>query len=442
MSLGLAGRDAERFLIVGYGMTGRAVAAFCERRGLRFAVSEAGTLPASDMAWLKDHAMDAETGGHSLRLLGCADVVVASPGAPAHLPLFAAAAQQRIPVVSELDVACAAITERQLVAVTGTNGKSTTVSLIGALLQRGGVRARVAGNIGLPFVDIVDEVGAWDVAVLEVSSFQLEQSVLFHPHVAVLLNIAPNHLERHGTMESYVAAKLRLFAHQTPLDIAILPAELADVVSHGAGRLVVYDRPLPSLPRGSETVGAVRQLDLAAAVCACREVLPDLDASAWTTAELAQALFLPFRQQAVGTVNGVRMINDSKATSAAATLAAVRSTEGPLVLLLGGRSKRGGYDELAAHLAGARLRAVIVFGEAQDEISGHLARMGVGHRCTNDLESAVAAGFAVARPGDALVLSPACSSFDAFRSFEERGEEFSRIVRRMPGFSSAGAKDV
>jgi len=274
VSLRLAGRDVESLLIVGYGMTGRAVAGFCERRGVRFAVSEASALSEVDEAWLRDHAWEVETGGHTSRLLDYADVVVASPGAPAHLPLFAAAAERGIPVWSELDIAWAAVAGRRLVAVTGTNGKSTTVSLIGALLGRSEIRATVAGNIGLPFLDIVDEVDCWDVAVLEVSSFQLEQSVLFHPHVAVLLNLAPNHLERHGTMPAYVAAKLRLFSHQTPLDVAILPAILAGTVDHGLGRLVLYDQPCPPLPRGSEAVGEVRRLDLAAAVTACREIVP------------------------------------------------------------------------------------------------------------------------------------------------------------------------
>jgi UDP-N-acetylmuramoylalanine--D-glutamate ligase len=432
----------ESLLIVGYGMTGRAVAGFCERRGVRFAVSEASVLSEADEAWLRDHAEKVEIGGHTSRLLDYADAVVASPGAPAHLPLFAAAAERGIPVLSELDIAGAAVAGRRLVAVTGTNGKSTTVSLTGALLERSGIRTTVAGNIGLPFLDTVDEADRWDVAVLEVSSFQLEQSVLFHPHVAVLLNLAPNHLERHGTMTAYIAAKLRLFSHQTPADVAILPASLVGTVDHGLGRLVLYDRPCPPLPRGSEGIGEVRRLDLAAAASACREIVPGFDASRWSVQEFAEALYLPFRQQPVGTIGGVRVVNDSKATSPAATMAALRSTEGPVVLLLGGRSKRGGYDELAAYLSAFSPRGVVVFGEARQEIAEHLSRAGVEHQNVSDLETAVALGLATARPGDALLLSPACSSFDAFRSYEERGEEFNRMARRVPGFIAADAKDI
>jgi UDP-N-acetylmuramoylalanine--D-glutamate ligase len=432
----------ESLLIVGYGMTGRAVAGFCERRGVRFAVSEASVLSEADEAWLRVHAEKLEIGGHTSRLLDYADAVVASPGAPAHLPLFAAAAERGIPVLSELDIAGAAVAGRRLVAVTGTNGKSTTVSLTGALLERSGIRTTVAGNIGLPFLDTVDEADRWDVAVLEVSSFQLEQSVLFHPHVAVLLNLAPNHLERHGTMTAYIAAKLRLFSHQTPLDVAILPASLVGTVDHGLGRLVLYDQPCPPLPRGSEGIGEVRRLDLAAAASACREIVPGFNASRWSVEEFAEALYLPFRQQPIGTIGGVRVVNDSKATSPAATMAALRSTEGPVVLLLGGRSKRGGYDELAAYLSAFSPRGVVVFGEARQEIAEYLSRAGVEHQSVSDLETAVALGLATARPGDALLLSPACSSFDAFRSYEERGREFNRMARRVPGFRAADAKDT
>ncbi len=442
MSFRILGRDVGHVLVVGYGLTGRAAAAFCVRMGVHFSVSDSGRLSPSDEAWLRDHAHDVEVGGHTERLLDLADVVMVSPGVPSGLGLVTAATERGIPVVSELDVAAAYAGGRRTVAVTGTNGKSTTVSLIGSLLERAGVRAAVAGNIGLPFLEIADRAADWDVAVLEVSSFQLEQSVLFHPHVGVLLNLTPNHLERHGSMAAYTAAKLRLFAHQTSSDVAILPAHLAGTVDHGRGRLVLYDRPFPPLPRGSDDVGEVRRLNLAAAVAACREIAPGFDATTVGANELSRALYLPFRQEAVGTVGGIRVVNDSKATSPAATTAALRSVRGPVVLLLGGRSKRGGYDELAAFLAEFPPRGAVVFGEARTEIAEHLARAAVPHSIVGDLEAAVAAGLALARPGDALLLSPACSSFDAFVSYEERGLAFNRIVRRLPGFAAADAADT
>ena len=441
MGLRIAEHDVKRLLIVGFGVTGRAVAAFCVRQGLRFSLSEAGALAPSDETWLRQHADDYETGGHTDRLLDGVDAVVASPGAPKGLGLFTEATRRQIPVFSELDVACAETATERIVAVTGTNGKSTTVSLIGALLESTGVRGCVAGNIGRPFLDVADRAGEWDVAVLEVSSFQLEQSVIFRPHVGVLLNLAPNHLERHGSMAAYTAAKARLFAHQMPSDVAILHSSLATVVDHGRGSPVFYDRPFPPLPRGSEGIGEVRRLDLAAAVAACTVMVPGFDATRQTVDELGQALYLPYRQEPVGTIDGVRVINDSKATSPAATMAALRSVCGPVVLLLGGRSKRGGYDELAQFLALSPRRAVVVFGEARSEIAEHLTRAGVDHSVVQDLASAVSAGMALARPGDALLLSPACSSFDAFGSFEERGEAFNRLVRQHKRFSGAGVAD-
>jgi len=181
----------------------------------------------------------------------------------------------------------------------------------------------------------------------------------------------------------------------------------------------------------------VRRLNLAAAVTACQALQPEFDATARDVAELGPALYLPYRQQTVGSVGGVRLINDSKATSPAATIAALRSVREPAVVLLGGRSKRGGYDELAAYLAASPARGVIVFGEARSEIADHLERAAVKHTTVPDLERAVAAGLALTTPGDALLLSPACSSFDAFRSYEERGETFNGIVRRLRGFRAA-----
>lgn len=424
----------RRVLIVGYGLTGRAVASFCARHGIAFSVSDGGRLAPAEEAWLRAHATALETGGHSERLLAAADLLVLSPGVPASLPLIAAARARGVPVWSELDLASQCIGRRGIVAVTGTNGKSTTVSLIGRLLDGTAVRPVVAGNIGLPFVDVVDRAD-WDVAVLEVSSFQLEQSELFHPHVGVLLNLAPNHLERHGSMAAYVAAKLRLFARQTAADVAVLPSQLAGV-DHGRGRLVLFDSPFPPLPRGSDEVGDVRRLNLAAAVAACCEIAPDFDPTTRSVEDLHDALFLPFRQQTVGTVHGIRVINDSKATSPAATIAALRSTREPAVLLLGGRSKRGGYDELAAYLAASPARGVVVFGEARMEIAEQLVRAAVTHAVVHDLEAAVGAGLALAQSGDALLLSPACSSFDAFASYEERGEAFNRIAGRLPGFQA------
>ena len=441
MPVTVGGKIVERLLVVGYGVTGRAVAQFCVRRGVSFSLTDAGRLAPADEAWLREHARAVETGGHTLGLLGDVDAVIATPGAPAELGLLAEARRRGVPVWSELDLASTVSGERRLIAVTGTNGKSTTVSLIGALLARAGVSNVVAGNIGLPFLDVAD-AALWDVAVLEVSSFQLEQSALFHPCVGALLNLTPNHLERHGSMAAYTAAKLRLFARQDAADAAVLPADLAGRVDHGKGRLLVFDGPMPPLPQGSAEVGEVRRLNLAAAVTVCREIAPGFDATWCSVGELRDALYLPHRQEEVGSVGGVRLVNDSKATSPAATVAALRSTREPTVLLLGGRSKRGGYDELARFLAASPPRAIVVYGEARDEIAAHLAAERVGHVVVGGFEAAVAAGLAAARPGDVLLLSPACSSFDQFKNYEERGDAFRRLAQASPGFRPPAVADT
>lgn len=442
MSVFALGTRIDRLLIGGFGLTGKAIARFCESHGIHFAVSESRALPETDRDWIRAHAFDYEVGGHTLRLLDGVDAVVPSPGIPVDGPLLRGATERGVLVLSELDLATTAGAAPPIVAVTGTNGKSTTVTLIGEILRRAGFEAPVAGNIGLPFVAIVDSARGADAVVLEVSSFQLEQSRLFHPHVAVLLNLAPNHIERHGSMAAYKAAKERIFAQQTASDVAVLPAELVSQIDHGEARLVVYDRPIPPLPLGSEKLTHVNRLNVAAAVAACEALSPGFDASARRIAEYAAALHLPFRQQEIGSIAGVRIINDSKATSPAATLAALRSVQGPVVLLLGGRSKKGGYDDLARALSGFRVRTVIVFGEAREEIAGHLRAAQVGFRTVDSLQTALAEGLAAARPGDALLLSPACSSFDAFSSYEERGGTFTRLCRERAGFAPSRSKDV
>ncbi|MEN6368692.1 MAG: UDP-N-acetylmuramoyl-L-alanine--D-glutamate ligase [Thermotogota bacterium] len=442
MSVFALGTRIDRLLIGGFGLTGKAIARFCESRGIQFAVSESRALPEADREWIQAHAFDHEVGGHTLRLLDGVDAVVPSPGFPADAPLLRGAAERGVLVLSELDLATTAGTPPPIVAVTGTNGKSTTVTLIGLLLHRVGFVAPVAGNIGLPFVAVVDGAQDADAVVLEVSSFQLEQSRIFHPRVAVLLNLAPNHLERHGSMAAYKAAKERIFAQQTAADVAVLPAELASRIDHGAARLVVYDQPIPPLPLGSERLTHVNRLNFAAAITACKALSPGFDASSQRIEEYDAALHLPFRQQEIGSIAGIRIINDSKATSPAATLAALRSVHDPVVLLLGGRSKKGGYDDLARALSGFRMRTVIVFGEAREEIAEHLHAARVKFRAVDSLQSALAEGLAAARPGDALLLSPACSSFDAFSSYEERGKIFTRLCQEQDGFVPSRSKDL
>jgi UDP-N-acetylmuramoylalanine--D-glutamate ligase len=443
VSAQLGGRTVSRLLMVGFGLTGRAVAAFCAERGVRCSVSESGPLTPADRSWLTDRGFEFEEGGNTSRFLADADAVVLSPGVSAESPLTRGARRAGIPVHSEIDLATVVgCSGTPVVGVTGTNGKSTTVSLIGAILRAVGREPIVAGNIGLPFIAVVDRAERVDAVVLEVSSFQLEQSLLFRPDVAVLLNLAPNHLDRHRTMEAYAAAKQRIFARQGRRDVAVLPSELEGRIDHGRGSVVFYDRPPLALPTGSEALSHTQRLDLAAALAACGALHPEIDGAALRLADLDAALHLPFRQQEIGRIRGIRVVNDSKSTSAAATIAALESAGDAVVLLLGGRSKKAGYEELARRLHQAPPREVVVFGEACEEIAAHLAAAGVPLARERNLRDAVERGLVSARPGDTLLFSPACSSFDEFSSFEERGAAFERLLKAHSEFAAAPNKDV
>jgi UDP-N-acetylmuramoylalanine--D-glutamate ligase len=429
-------------LVLGFGVTGRALIEFSLRSGVRPFVSERSALRPDAKRWLDERGIPWEEAGHTERFLGDADAVVLSPGVPPSEPIVGAAEAAGIPVLSELDLAALQAPSIPIVAVTGTNGKGTTVTLIDAILRVSGHDPRLGGNIGIPFVSLLEGISGSDVVVLEASSYQLEQSRFLRPRVGVLLNLTPDHLARHGTMAAYAAAKGRLFLRQERGDTAVLPAALAARFPQGLARRVLFDeRPL-RLPAGGERLAPHNRLNLAAAICAVEAFDSSVGPAAVDVRSLADAFRLPHRMEHVGTIDGVAIIDDSKSTNADSAVAALRAMSAPTVLLLGGRSKGAGYEALAAEIGRSDIRAVILFGEAGEEIQALLARSGIEMKRAASLERAVEAGLAAARPGDALLLSPACSSFDAFRDFAERGDAFVRAVRERPGFTPCLAKDA
>lgn len=434
MSLRLGGATVERLLVVGFGVTGRAVCRYAVKHDVSTFLSEQRVLTDEERAWLGENGIPYEDGGHADRALAGIDAIVLSPSIPLTLPLIEHAKRRGIPVHSELDLAALVSATRPIVAVTGTNGKSSTVALIGALLRFWGSEALVVGNIGVPLIDVADDVGRYDAIVVEVSSYQLEQSVAFRPDVGVLLNLEPDHLAHHKTMDAYAEAKGRLFRLQKSDDVAILPSELAERFRQGAARRVFYDERL-ALPGGAERLSLHQRANLRAALCTCEALLPGIDWRQVPIDRILAALRLPHRMEEIGLVDGVRAIDDSKATNPASTIAALAAIDGPTVLLLGGRSKGAGYEALREAIETSAIRRIVLFGEAGERLAGLLE----GHPfdCVSDVEAAVRVGFEAARPGDTLVFSPACSSFDQFRSFEERGEEFTRAVRARAGFSNA-----
>lgn len=427
-----------QFLMVGFGITGKAVCEFAVAHRYPIVVSEGGPLAHEKKMWLQKHDIPFEDCGHTLALLSRADTVVLSPGIPVDLPIVVEARRRGLAVISEIDLALRYMEACPVVAVTGTNGKSSTVEVIAKILHTQGHRAWVAGNIGTPLISLVHEVASSDTLVLEMSSYQLEQSLEFHPNVALLLTLTPDHLHRHGTMKAYAAAKANVFANQGPGDVAILPHSLASQFDHGHARRIFYDDASQELPSGAETLLPHEQSNLRAALAACQALVPAFDVSKVSMTLIAHTFRLPHRMEPVGSVRGVAIINDSKSTNAGSTIAALRSIQDPVILLLGGHSKGAGYEALVDECGESTLREVILFGEAADELNvlfslNNSKRVPIS--VAQSMKDAVDRGLAAAQMGDVLLLSPACSSFDAFSNYVQRGEAFTELIRSKPGFT-------
>jgi UDP-N-acetylmuramoylalanine--D-glutamate ligase len=348
-----------------------------------------------------------ETDG--VHLLERVRTVVKSPGVPKEAPVIAAARERGLEVVGELELAWRLL-PNEFVAVTGTNGKTTTVELLGEMHRAAGAAVAVAGNVGTPLSSLVGSLEAEAVVVCEASSFQLEDTTAFAPECAVLLNVEPDHIDRHGTFEAYREAKLRIFANQGPDDVAIRP-------------------PFPPLPIPAEELrlrGAHNVENAAAASAAA--LARGLDPGA-----VAEALRtfpgVPHRLEDVAEARGVTWVNDSKATNPASARVGIEAFEGGVHLIAGGSLKGGGFEELREPVA-ARCKAVYLIGQAADRLAADLGETGVPLVPSGELERAVMRAAAVAEPGDVVLLSPACASFDQFADYEDRGDRFRRLAQR------------
>jgi UDP-N-acetylmuramoylalanine--D-glutamate ligase len=406
-----------RAVVVGLARSGRAAALALARRGVE--VVGADRDPDVETGTLVDAGVAVHLGtGESL--LDGAEVVVKSPGVPGEDPLIAAARAREIPVWSEVELG-ARLLANPLVGITGTNGKTTTSELLGAMLD-----APVAGNVGRALCELDGEVDEGEWIVCELSSFQLEDIHELRPRIAVLINLEPDHLDRHASLEDYRKAKLRIFENQGRDDVAVVPRGFDEVP--GAARRVEFaaDDPLPAEPR---IPGAHNRENAAAAAAAARAAGADDRAIG---AALETFAGVEHRLELVAEANGVRYVNDSKATNTAAARRAVAAYEAPLHVILGGRGKGESYSELALELK-QRAKRVYVIGEAANEIGIALELAGVDHQRVGDLESAVKAAAAAAQAGDVVLLAPACASYDQFRDFEERGEAFKRLVANITG---------
>ena len=354
-------------------------------------------------------------------LLDGVDALVKSPGVPGEAPLVVAARARGIPVWSEIELA-ARLLPNSLVGVTGTNGKTTTTELLGAMLG-----VRTAGNVGTALSQLVGDTEPSDWVVCELSSFQLEDIEELQPRIAILLNLEPDHLDRHGTFERYREAKLRIFENQTADDVAVVPRGFGPVP--GSGRRIEFsaDDVLPAEPL---IPGAHNRENAAAATAAARAAGVGDD-------EIAAALTsfpgVPHRLELVAEIGGVRYVNDSKATNTAAARRALTAFDAPLHLILGGSLKGERFDEFAQDVARANVVIAYLIGEAAEPLSVDLGYANVPFLLATTLERAVAEAASAAQPGEIVLLSPACASYDQFRDFEHRGEEFRRLVENLQG---------
>ncbi len=392
---------------------------------------------------LTDAGVELHLGEQGLGLLDRASTVVKSPGVPAQAPVIASARGRGACVMGELEFAWRLI-PNEFIAVTGTNGKTTTVELIGHIHREAGLSVAVAGNVGVALSGLVGEIEESVTVVCEASSFQLEDTLAFAPDAAVLLNLAPDHLDRHGTLDAYRQAKLELFARQGASDVAVVPTGFEPDGLPGEARRVRFgDEPAAqmSVREGvlnweGQPLVACPELSLrgrhnlenamaAAAVCLARGLSADV-----VRAGLRSFAGVPHRLEEVTQRDGVLYVNDSKATNVASTLVALETMaeEGlPAHLILGGQGKAQDFAPLADPV-GRSCRAVYLIGEDAPLIAHALRAVGVPVRDCGDIDRAVAQAIKAARPGEAVLLSPGCASFDQFADFEARGERFRELV--------------
>jgi UDP-N-acetylmuramoylalanine--D-glutamate ligase len=477
------GATSVRALIIGLAREGRALARFLAERGVQVTVTDLKTTDdlAEAMTALERWPIRYSLGGHRLSLLDSTDLVFVSPGVPLEIPLLVEARSRGLPLSSETRL-FAHLCPVPIVGITGSNGKTTTTTLVGGMLGAAGLRTWVGGNIGRPLLDHLGDIGERDAVVMELSSFQLEffrpclsldvssyrrggldlfETAGWSPHIAALLNITPNHLDRHPTMQKYVDAKSQIIAHQKPGDLAILgwDSPLARQVGRTAagrqrvlwfsmeeevseGSFLSGDRLILRLDGRDEMICRTEDLQLLGrhnvantlAACAIAGAAGAPNEALRQVATTCSGV--EHRLELIADRQGVRWYNDSIATSPERTAAALRAFDEPIVLLAGGRDKHLPWSEVTS-LTWQVASHLILFGEAAGLIEKAMTQTRPSvptgcqvHRVVT-LEQAVELASDVARPGDVVLLSPGCTSFDSYQDFEARGEHFRELVRAM-----------
>jgi UDP-N-acetylmuramoylalanine--D-glutamate ligase len=444
--------QGKNIVVAGLARTGASVARFLATKGVRVTVSDMKDrdVLAPFIAAIGDLDVTFELGRHEEGTFAAADMIVVSPGVPMDIEPLNTARERGIPVISEIELAAAFI-DVPIAAITGTNGKTTTTTLTGEIFKRCGFRTFVGGNIGKPLIDLAASGDKVDRVVAEISSFQLEGIHDFRPRVAVLLNITEDHLDRYASFQEYVDAKKRIFENQTEDDFAVLNvddplvaacaqdinarvvpmsrlAKLSEGIFCHEGMITFsWQGKVERFPTASLKIKGVHNLDNCMAALATTLLMGcDANLARMVIEEFAG---LPHRMELVATVNGVSYYNDSKGTNVGSVVKSLESFSGNVILIAGGKDKGGEYEPLAGLVRG-RVRRLILLGEARDRIREALGDL-TETVLVGNLDEAVAEAERAARPGDVVLFSPACSSFDMFRNYEERGNCFAALVKRL-----------
>jgi UDP-N-acetylmuramoylalanine--D-glutamate ligase len=445
----------KRVLVVGLGKSGLSAALFLRKQGARVTVSDtrSSAALAAEIPALMEAGIMVEAGGHGLLTFRRQDLIVISPGVPLDTPEVKQVMAFGLPVIGELELASRYL-RGKIIAITGSNGKTTTTSLVGKIFADAGLPTRVGGNIGLPVIELIEKSTADTVNVIEASSFQLETVVDFHPQIAAILNLTPDHLDRHGNFENYAAAKEKIFARQTAEDALVLNGDDRAVqmcagktksrVFWFSGTKVVRQGAFvrdgvvafvakeggagePIMPVSEIRLKGAHNIEnVLAAVCMARVAGISAEAIRGAVADFRA---VEHRLEFVAEIAGVAYYNDSKATNVDATMKAVASFEGGVHLILGGKDKNSDYS-LLAPLLRERVKAVYTIGSAAEKIERELA--GVVKMVTaGTMDIAVATAAKAATAHDTVLLAPACSSFDQFENYEHRGQVFRELVQAL-----------
>ena len=410
--------------VLGLGRSGLAATALLMRMGWSVRGLDRQDSTALRSAWQPYGELGAKliTGPHPLSALDDCSLLIRSPGVPANIPILEEALRRGITIQSELSLAANEI-QTPIIAITGTNGKSTTTAWAAHLLRRAGIDAVAAGNIGHALSRAVVEEGPETIFVVEVSSFQLEDSSDFHPRAACILNLTPDHLDRHGTFEAYAEAKWSITANQTGEDTLVLGPGVEPPQSGLPVQIVCVDQE-STAPTALSLPGPHNLINGLVALALASTVVDDPDR---LIPGLEDFPGLPHRMEEVGKLGSVRLVNDSKSTNVDSLRVALMSYEDPVVLIAGGRDKQGAFEELT-NLVTDAVKHLVVIGEASARIQAAWPQIPASE--AESLDEAITIALSAAPPNGVILLSPGCASFDMFSNFEERGDIFRELVRR------------